>query len=313
MSDHSIINVIIPWGHLNRSSYLYGTSLNYLESGRVQFQQKLLPIAAVIHSWTSLTNYQADRDIPHLPLLKRGKTYYLSLHFIGEPQHIPFMKVRLLDRAGKELSQTVIKGGKGSFDFIEGAYSYIIELINVGCEEFVFDYLHLSELEEILDEDHYPVFVDKVVIDQSTDPLFVLFQEPSIGCQTTVPTSIKSVLREVIGFHSIHPSTHAYRESETEAFISSMLASYRNRHMIFVGCGVESNKAAIYYSKEFLISEVYLAKESEGDSFGIDEWHPYHVYTVHQGPNPLVSPILDKSHYLDDLVIDLYKKGVLES
>ena len=70
----------IYWGELRGLSaastmidftYLYGTTLFIHSPSHVFFENKLMASGQTIHEWSSKWNYQRDRQVPALPLLKK--------------------------------------------------------------------------------------------------------------------------------------------------------------------------------------------------------------------------------------------------
>ena len=72
----------IYWKFDNANTYLYGTTIEQRNTD-VYFSNQRMPSSFVIHSWTSRTNYQADRISPQLPLLKKNHTFTTDFFAIG--------------------------------------------------------------------------------------------------------------------------------------------------------------------------------------------------------------------------------------
>lgn len=148
---------LINWGLLSDASYLYGVDLEFLKDGRVSFHQEFLPIGTVIHTWLSDVNYQDRRDIPRLPLLKRGQDYCLKLNLETVKGHQPYLRLTFFNRRKEVVGHKIIKEDTAEFSLPKDCYSYKIDLINAGSQSFVFDsiLLYAKEMEDHLNQSYF--------------------------------------------------------------------------------------------------------------------------------------------------------------
>ncbi|EFR44397.1 accessory Sec system protein Asp3 [Streptococcus pseudoporcinus] len=130
---------LINWGLLHQGTYMYGVDLSYLRDGRISYRQDYLPIGTVIHSWYSQTNFQANRDVPRLPILKRGIDYRLKLNIETNKGHVPYLRLTFFNRRKEIVAYKIIKEDSADFSLPEETFSYQIDLINAGCQDFIFD------------------------------------------------------------------------------------------------------------------------------------------------------------------------------
>ena len=135
----------IYWKFDNANTYLYGTSIEQRNTD-VYFSNQRMPSSFVIHSWTSRTNYQADRISPQLPLLKKNHTYSLRWQITSIPEKSYYFEIIFFDRFGHEIQHEILRETK-EFVYPENAYSYQIALMNAGNTELHFSYLEIEEIE----------------------------------------------------------------------------------------------------------------------------------------------------------------------
>ena len=133
----------IYWGELRGASisktrkdftYWYGSTIIFHSPDQVYFENKLMASGQTIHEWSSSWNYQGDRQIPSLPLLKRGRSYSLTRD--------------IFDRYNREVSNHVERSNKMTFTYPKEAYSYKVQLLSAGVESFEFRYLRIEEILE---------------------------------------------------------------------------------------------------------------------------------------------------------------------
>ena len=67
---------IIYWN--KNDFYKYGSQTTFHRNS-VKFKNDLMSPGKSIVSWTDSLNYQASRTFPQLPLLRKGRTYYVAI------------------------------------------------------------------------------------------------------------------------------------------------------------------------------------------------------------------------------------------
>lgn len=231
------MTTMIYWGDVLESDYFFGT--RYRKEGRsVFFENPFMPATLVIHRWSSLRPYQANRRPVDLPLLKRGQRYQLSKQmtvFEGNPLYV---KVLFYNRYNDLISQVFIKEDKGDFSYPDEAYWYEIELVNTACQRFRFDYLILKPLEE-----QVPTILR---FPKPSEALTVIFQE---DLQDQLPDRVLADLGNVL---VIAPETVTgdfisdQRLPVIEALIADYLTHYREGRLI--AYGTYGSLAVVYLS-----------------------------------------------------------------
>ena len=147
----------IYWGELRGTSaannakdftYLYGSTLISYAPDHVFFENKLMASGQTIHEWSSAWNYQRDRQIPALPLLKKGQTYRLARRMDCFPASSVFLKLIFFNSYGEEVGQLVGREESLVFTYPPEAYSYKVQLLSAGVESFDFHFLTIEAVQE---------------------------------------------------------------------------------------------------------------------------------------------------------------------
>ena len=82
----------VYWDDMNDSTYLYGSSVQYLNKRYVSFESLMMPAGVPIKEWDSFTDFQAARHEPRLPLLRPGERYVFRVFCRDEPRGTVFFR-----------------------------------------------------------------------------------------------------------------------------------------------------------------------------------------------------------------------------
>ena len=136
----------IYWNEYSSDTYLYGSEINYESKNSVRFRNELMPPGTVIKQWYSLTNYQAQRIEPALPIIDGESRYRIKINIDTEDGKGCLIRLVFLDRYEREAGDFTIRGKEAEFSCPLKTYSYRMQLINAGMKEFVY---HSVTIEEI--------------------------------------------------------------------------------------------------------------------------------------------------------------------
>ncbi|BCP60726.1 accessory Sec system protein Asp3 [Streptococcus parasuis] len=139
------MNNRIYWRQDSRSTYLYGTELEF-RGDSVYFKNELMPSGNLIHSWYSRTNYQRDREQPQLPVLFRNKRYSLHLEADVIPEGTVYLQIDFYNRSDETIHTKILRSDEAHFTYPNGAFSYAIHLFNANVTELLFHHIDLSSL-----------------------------------------------------------------------------------------------------------------------------------------------------------------------
>ena len=136
----------IYWNEYSSDTYLYGSKIDYEARNCVRFKNELMPPGTVIKQWYSLTNYQAQRIEPSLPIIDGESRYRIKINIDTKDGKGCLVRLVFLDRYEGEAGDFTIRGTEAEFSCPLKTYSYKMQLINAGMKEFVY---HSVTIEEI--------------------------------------------------------------------------------------------------------------------------------------------------------------------
>lgn len=142
----------VHWEPSQNSTYIYGSTIQYLDSGVVSFKNERMPPGTAIVKWLSLPSFQADKGLIQLPLLKRGSVYRFSLALKSIPEHSVLIKVDCFERSGELISTRVVPVAGGDILYPDTAFSYSVELIGTGVKELFFHSLFICEQDKPVEQ-----------------------------------------------------------------------------------------------------------------------------------------------------------------
>ena len=127
-------------------TYLYGSEIEYQSKSSVHFKNELMPPGTVIKEWYSLTNYQAQRIEPSLPIIDGESRYRIKVNVDTKDGTGYLIRLVFLDRYEREAGDFTLRDTEAEFSCPLKTYSYRMQLINAGMTEFVY---HSVTIEEI--------------------------------------------------------------------------------------------------------------------------------------------------------------------
>lgn len=125
-----------------------GTTVKYLDTGEVLFENEMFSPGMELCKWRSQTPYLTNGISPTLPLLETGKRYTISAVLSADHEPAVQLRVTFFDINGDkidEVSSTVLNK---TFVFPEGAVSYEVGLINLNHLWIKFNVLVIREADD---------------------------------------------------------------------------------------------------------------------------------------------------------------------
>ncbi|WP_028242537.1 accessory Sec system protein Asp3 [Pseudobutyrivibrio ruminis] len=137
----------IYWLEYSSNAYLYGSEIEYLAKNNVHFKNNLMPPGTVIKEWYSMTNYQASRTEPSLPIIDGESHYHIKIDVETPDGKGCLVRLVFLDRYEREAGDFTIRGKEADFSCPLKTYSYKMQLINGGMTEFTYHSITIEEIE----------------------------------------------------------------------------------------------------------------------------------------------------------------------
>ncbi len=138
----------IYWNEYSADTYLYGSEVEYVARDEVHFKNVLMPPGTVIKQWYSLTNYQAQRIEPALPIIDGESRYHIRINIDTPGDKGCLIRLVFLDRYEREAGDVTVRGKEADFSCPLKTYSYRMQIINAGMTEFVFHSIIIEEIED---------------------------------------------------------------------------------------------------------------------------------------------------------------------
>jgi len=138
---------VIYWNEYSSDTYLYGSKIDYKGRNNVHFTNELMPPGTVIKEWYSLTNYQAQRIEPSLPIIDGESRYRIKINIKTPDDSGCLVRLVFLDRYEREAGDVTFRGKEAEFSCPLKTYSYKMQLINAGMKEFIYHSITIQEIE----------------------------------------------------------------------------------------------------------------------------------------------------------------------
>ena len=155
----------ITWKKVHKSTFMYGSKLKF-NNNFVNMDNSLMPSGMVIHEWNMLSSYTTNKQVPSLPLLKKGSNYKIKFDYDVIPEKSVYFKIVLYKKNGEKIKTMIIEDDDSEFEYPKDAYSYKIELMNAGFQ-------HLQFYRIIIEDQH----IEK--------------------CHSTIPTDISETIDKI--------------------------------------------------------------------------------------------------------------------
>ena len=134
------------WNEYSSDTYLYGSQIEYEAKNNVHFKNELMPPGTIIKQWYSLTNYQAQRIEPSLPIIDGESKYRIKVNVETPDEKGYLIRLVFLDRYEREAGDFTVRGKEAEFSCPLKTYSYRMQLINAGMKEFIFHSVIIEEI-----------------------------------------------------------------------------------------------------------------------------------------------------------------------
>lgn len=142
----------IYWRDYCSQTFLYGSEISFLSKNNVRYRNRLISPGSIINEWFSKTNYQAMRIEPTLPLIEGGLYYQIETFIECFDESAVLLRIVFFDKNEEEIESIILKNTKGIMKYPIKAYSYKIQLINIGIADFCFHSLVITEMGDSIDK-----------------------------------------------------------------------------------------------------------------------------------------------------------------
>ncbi|HFI0716563.1 TPA: accessory Sec system protein Asp3 [Streptococcus suis] len=253
------MRVEIKWNHFAQDTYSYGSRIDFAKEA-IAFENPLMPPSFEVKKWYSRTNFQAKRQTPTLPLLKKGESYQLLLDAEAYPQGSIYLRLVFFDRFGQELGFEILKDKESIFTYPKESYAYEIALVNAGCESLTF---HSMLLQSTLPPQEELTFLEEKLNSTSPSRLHIVFLEKpeDVYYEKDLFTACIDRLGDLV-FVSDRADNVSMLHPQTEEFIMDCVARHQGARVQLVAYGPRGNLAASYYAEKIKPERLFLSPVS---------------------------------------------------
>lgn len=140
---------IVYWSEYASDTYLYGSQIVFHKKDDVEFTNLLMPPGTIIKQWYSMTNFQAQKIEPTLPIIDGECEYQVTLNIDTAERENVLARLVFFDRYGVEAGTLTVRDKVTNFRCPIKTYSYRLQLINGGVTKLSF---HSIVIQEVYDE-----------------------------------------------------------------------------------------------------------------------------------------------------------------
>ncbi|QHW36138.1 accessory Sec system protein Asp3 [Staphylococcus ursi] len=233
-------NFNIRWTQITDSTFMYGTQFRFNHSDTV-FHNALMPSGIVIHEWKMMTNFEKDKTIPTLPILKKGQLYHFYFDYDVVPENGIYFKIIFKRRDNTICDFQIVKGHEADVILPESAFNYEVQMINAASESVTFRQISISEGQARSAQTHL-VVSDIYHQNHRISLLNVLFVENREISQHAIRH-----IKNCVMVHHWDTST----DTETALKLVKLLKPLaENRQLHFIGYDARSNAIACLMAKQ---------------------------------------------------------------
>lgn len=121
-----------------------GTKLKITRNQRIMLHNSLMIPGRAISHWDSSLNYQGDKTVPQLPILKVGEEYRIVAYLKTNPNDSYLIRLSFRDIQGTEIKRIDFRSSQHKFIFPVGAVTYSVEIINNGFIDLEFSRIEIG-------------------------------------------------------------------------------------------------------------------------------------------------------------------------
>ncbi|WP_295746723.1 accessory Sec system protein Asp3 [uncultured Limosilactobacillus sp.] len=174
----------------NNRTFLAGSRVSLSSRLKVKWTNSLMAPGRAIITWKSAYNYQGDKTVPQLPILRNGYRYRIYAHLSAEPASAYLIRLTFFDLQGTEIKRVEFRSREKNFVYPAETVSYQIEIINAGMTKMSFDRLDICEA-NLPKEVHDDVWVHRLYHDGPSKPRNIILVNDAKQSRRTYPSLVK--------------------------------------------------------------------------------------------------------------------------
>lgn len=254
-----IINQVY-WDRVN-ASYMTGSVFKKYNNNQVNFRNYLMPSGKTLIKWSSSLNYQANKEVPRLPILLSSKRYKLSIKLKALPLNSVIFCLKFFDLQLNEIKKIVFVEKEKEFIYPTEAVTYTFEIISGGCKEIEFSKLQLSSASVPSEsfEDFYSIQITKK---QKSKLSYLLLIEDTIRTRELTMINLPTELDNYnvnLGYLSWQ------RSKETEDFLLDFVTENFRKNSIIISSSsnIDIILKDLNIQSKFISSKVFMSNKNK--------------------------------------------------
>ncbi|MGN1284822.1 MAG: accessory Sec system protein Asp3 [Candidatus Limosilactobacillus intestinavium] len=176
---------------LNNQTFSNGSQIGITAKRQVEWINPLITPGQAVITWKSVYNYQGDKTVPQLPILKSGSRYRIYAHISSQPVDSYIIRLTFYNLQGTEIKRVELRSRQKNFIFPTDAVSYQIEIISAGMTAMEFDRLDICST-DMPSEVHDDIWVHEPINESSMLPPNIIIMKDSKQARKTHPELIEN-------------------------------------------------------------------------------------------------------------------------
>lgn len=246
---------VIYWNNYSEKSYLWGSTIKFLENKEVYFKNIVANTGIVIKEWRFSTNYQSDKIVSELPILEENIEYLIELNCNEIPINTAYLRINFYDFYDDFIDCKILKNKIGKITIPEKTYKYDIQLFSAGLKELTFKNLKIKKIIE-------PIESKEKLINKNEDynVINIILKQPSINSETELDNNLLSSIENIYIYSNNFLSRSYYLDISSSDNLNEIIREYSNYNINFIGYTPLTNIAAVYYGIKYE-SNVYIVDD----------------------------------------------------
>lgn len=248
--------------------FSYGTKLKMTKKQRIQVHNALMAPGRAIIRWESSLNYQGDKAVPQLPILKVGEEYRMVAHLSTKPADSYLIRIIFRDIQGTEVKRIDFRSLQRKFVFPNDAVTYSIQIINSGFYDLQFDRIEIGPVN--LPTDAYGnIWVQKQLNKVTPDkPLNIILVDDGKQARRTHP--------ELNDFYTHLPLQLISVSWQFDGNLRKWLLKWlRSKHLLqfhLISTSPRFDDVVVDIAQKFPLSDVMITKPINGNMIDYHTW-----------------------------------------
>lgn len=253
---------------LNNQFFNNGSQVSISSKRKVKWVNPLITPGQAVITWKSFYNYQGDKTVPQLPILKSGSRYRIYAHISSQPVDSYIIRLSFFNLQGTEIKRVELRSKQKNFIFPTDAVSYQIEIISAGMTAMEFERLDICAT-DMSDVVHDDIWVHEPINETSTLPPNIIIMKDNKQARKTYPELIEKADWFPIRLISINWQY----DGNFTVWLKKWLNQQQFTKFHLISTSPELDELVWGVNKQYKNSEALLADAHSGDFIDYRVWN----------------------------------------